>query len=56
VTMDSSSVGIPVDAPDGYLLTVDWAVRFTNAASSCIRPRGLSIQWGTTMSATAASA
>jgi lipoprotein-anchoring transpeptidase ErfK/SrfK len=30
VTMDSSSVGIPVDAPDGYLLTVDWAVRFTS--------------------------
>ena len=29
VTMDSSSVGIPVDAPDGYLLTVDYAVRFT---------------------------
>jgi lipoprotein-anchoring transpeptidase ErfK/SrfK len=30
VTMDSSSVGIPVDAPDGYLLTVDWAVRITD--------------------------
>jgi lipoprotein-anchoring transpeptidase ErfK/SrfK len=30
VTMDSSSVGIPVDAPDGYLLTVDFAVRFTS--------------------------
>lgn len=29
VEMDSSSVGIPVDAPDGYLLTVDYAVRFT---------------------------
>jgi lipoprotein-anchoring transpeptidase ErfK/SrfK len=29
VTMDSSSVGIPVDDPDGYLLTVDYAVRFT---------------------------
>ncbi|MCV7013811.1 L,D-transpeptidase [Mycolicibacterium madagascariense] len=29
VTMDSSSVGIPTDAPDGYLLTVDWAVRIT---------------------------
>ena len=29
ITMDSSSVGIPVDAPDGYLLTVDWAVRIT---------------------------
>ena len=29
VTMDSSSVGIPVDAPDGYLLKVDYAVRFT---------------------------
>ena len=30
VVMDSSSVGIPVDAPDGYLLTVDYAVRITN--------------------------
>lgn len=30
VTMDSSSVGIPVGAPDGYLLTVDFAVRFTS--------------------------
>lgn len=30
VTMDSSSVGIPVDAPDGYLMTVDWAVRITD--------------------------
>jgi len=29
VTMDSSSVGIPVDAPDGYRLTVDHAVRIT---------------------------
>jgi lipoprotein-anchoring transpeptidase ErfK/SrfK len=29
VIMDSSSVGIPVDAPDGYLLTVEYAVRFT---------------------------
>lgn len=29
VTMDSSSVGIPVDAPDGYRLTVDYAVRIT---------------------------
>ena len=30
VVMDSSSVGIPVDAPDGYLLTVDFAVRITD--------------------------
>ena len=30
VIMDSSSVGIPVDAPDGYLLTVDDAVRITS--------------------------
>jgi lipoprotein-anchoring transpeptidase ErfK/SrfK len=30
VTMDSSSVGIPVDAPDGYLLDVEYAVRITN--------------------------
>jgi lipoprotein-anchoring transpeptidase ErfK/SrfK len=30
VLMDSSSVGIPVDDPDGYLLPVDYAVRITN--------------------------
>ena len=30
VIMDSSSVGIPNDAPDGYRLTVDYAVRITN--------------------------
>jgi len=30
VVMDSSSVGIPVDAPDGYRLTVDDAVRFSS--------------------------
>jgi lipoprotein-anchoring transpeptidase ErfK/SrfK len=30
VVMDSSSVGIPVDDPDGYLLDVDYAVRFTS--------------------------
>ena len=30
VVMDSSSVGIPVDAPDGYLLDVEYAVRFTS--------------------------
>jgi lipoprotein-anchoring transpeptidase ErfK/SrfK len=29
VVMDSSSVGIPVNSPDGYHLTVDYAVRFT---------------------------
>jgi lipoprotein-anchoring transpeptidase ErfK/SrfK len=29
VVMDSSSVGIPVTDPDGYLLTVDHAVRIT---------------------------
>lgn len=29
VTMDSSSVGIPITDPDGYLLEVDWAVRIT---------------------------
>jgi lipoprotein-anchoring transpeptidase ErfK/SrfK len=29
IVMDSSSVGIPVDAPDGYLLDVEYAVRFT---------------------------
>ncbi len=30
ITMDSSSVGIPVTDPDGYLLTVDYAVRITS--------------------------
>ncbi|GBG38155.1 L,D-transpeptidase [Mycobacterium montefiorense] len=30
IQMDSSSVGIPVDAPDGYLLMVNYAVRITN--------------------------
>lgn len=30
VTMDSSSVGIPVDDRDGYRLTVDYAVRITD--------------------------
>jgi len=30
VIMDSSSVGIPVGAPDGYLLTADYAVRITS--------------------------
>ncbi|MGE2721727.1 L,D-transpeptidase [Mycolicibacterium celeriflavum] len=29
VKMDSSSVGIPVSADDGYLLDVEWAVRLT---------------------------
>lgn len=30
VTMDSSSVGIPVDDPEGYRLPVDYAVRITS--------------------------
>ncbi len=30
VLMDSSSVGIPVDDPNGYLLKVDYAVRISN--------------------------
>ena len=30
VTMDSSTVGIPVNSPDGYHLEVDFAVRFTS--------------------------
>jgi len=30
VVMDSSSVGIPIDDPDGYLLDVEHAVRFTH--------------------------
>ncbi|MCV7198063.1 L,D-transpeptidase [Mycobacterium angelicum] len=30
VTMDSSSVGIPVDDPEGYRLSVDYAVRITS--------------------------
>jgi lipoprotein-anchoring transpeptidase ErfK/SrfK len=29
IVMDSSSVGIPIDSPDGYLLDVEYAVRFT---------------------------
>jgi lipoprotein-anchoring transpeptidase ErfK/SrfK len=29
VTMDSSTVGIPVDDPNGYLLTVEYAVRIS---------------------------
>jgi len=29
VIMDSSSVGIPVDDPDGYRIPVDYAVRIT---------------------------
>lgn len=29
VLMDSSSVGIPVDAPDGYLMDVEYAVRIS---------------------------
>src|SRR6267378_685185 len=30
VVMESSSVGIPIDDPQGYLLTVDYAVRITS--------------------------
>jgi lipoprotein-anchoring transpeptidase ErfK/SrfK len=30
VVMDSSTVGIPVNSPDGYHLEVDYAVRFTS--------------------------
>ncbi|MGB8390132.1 L,D-transpeptidase [Mycobacterium sp.] len=30
VIMDSSSVGIPVDDPDGYRIPVDYAIRITN--------------------------
>lgn len=30
VVMDSSTVGIPVNSPDGYHLDVDYAVRFTS--------------------------
>ncbi len=30
VVMDSSTVGIPVDDPDGYRLTVDYALRFSD--------------------------
>jgi len=30
ITMDSSTVGIPVDDPNGYLLTVDYAVRISS--------------------------
>lgn len=31
VVMDSSTVGIPVNDPDGYRITVDYAVRFSNS-------------------------
>ena len=30
ITMDSSTVGIAVDDPNGYLLTVDYAVRISS--------------------------
>lgn len=56
VTMDSSSVGIPVDDPEGYLLEVDNAVRissrglYVHAAPWAVR------SWGWRTSATAASA
>ncbi|MCH9700990.1 MAG: L,D-transpeptidase [Actinomycetia bacterium] len=30
IVMDSSSVGIPIDDPDGYLQDVEYAVRFTH--------------------------
>jgi lipoprotein-anchoring transpeptidase ErfK/SrfK len=30
VVMDSRTIGIPLDDPEGYKLTVDWAVRITN--------------------------
>ncbi len=30
VVMDSSSVGIPIDSPDGYLVEVEYAIRFTS--------------------------
>lgn len=30
ILMDSSSVGIPIDAPDGYLQGVEYAIRFTH--------------------------
>lgn len=47
ITMDSSSVGIPVDSPDGYLLNVDYAVRissrglFVHSAPWALRSLGL---------------
>ncbi len=47
VTMDSSSVGIPVDDPEGYLLEVDHAVRissrglYVHAAPWAVRSLGV---------------
>jgi lipoprotein-anchoring transpeptidase ErfK/SrfK len=31
--MDSSSYGVPVDSPDGYRTTVEWAVRISNGGA-----------------------
>jgi len=31
LVMDSSTVGVPVDSPEGYKLDVDYAVRFSNS-------------------------
>ncbi|WP_017557759.1 L,D-transpeptidase [Nocardiopsis baichengensis] len=31
LVMDSSTVGVPVDSPEGYKLEVDYAVRFSNS-------------------------
>lgn len=56
VTMDSSSVGIPVDDPNGYLLTVNYAVRITNRGLFVHSAPGPSNHWGSRTSATAASA
>jgi lipoprotein-anchoring transpeptidase ErfK/SrfK len=56
VVMDSSSVGIPVDAPDGYLLDVDYAVRITSRGLFVHSAPWGSIQSGTRTSATGASA
>ena len=38
VVMDSRTIGIPLDDPEGYKLDVYYAVRITSAASTCIRP------------------
>ncbi len=31
VVMDSSTVGIPIDSPEGYLIEAEWAVRISNS-------------------------
>ena len=55
VVMDSSTVGIPVSSPEGYHLTVDYAVRFTKRGLFVHSAPGPSTRSATPMSVTAAS-